>query len=310
MIIDSFKAIELLKTGQLVAVPTETVYGLAGDASSDEAVLKIYETKNRPNFNPLIIHVSNIDQALEYAEFTEEAKILAKEFWPGPLTLVLKRKENSLISKHALAGLKTIAIRIPANSTTLEIIRLFGKPIAAPSANLSSQISPTRASHVSKSLGDKVYIIDGGKSTFGLESTILNCSLEGKIEILRHGYLTREILEEFLKTNISEPNTAIIKAPGMLKKHYSPSCKLRINSQNILPNEVAINFGESNLSGAKTLNLSEKGDLIEAAANLYDLMQLAEDYVKKFNLSGIAVAPLPNKSIGVAINDKLNRAIS
>jgi L-threonylcarbamoyladenylate synthase len=308
MLIDLDRALSILQNEEIVALPTETVYGLAGDATSEKAIRRIYQAKGRPSFNPLIIHVSSLEQAKEYAEFNEASSLLANEFWPGPLTLVLKGKDSN-IANIATANLSTIAIRVPASNEMISLINSLGKPLAAPSANISSKISPTRAEHVNKSFKGTVPIIDAGKSIYGLESTIIDCSSEDNIKILRHGFITKEILENFLGQELSEENNVeSIKAPGMLQKHYSPSCALRINASKAEHDEVVLNFGGSNLIGKKSYNLSTAGDLIEAAANLYHFMQFAEDAVRLESLKGIAIAKIPNTGIGIAINDKLTRA--
>ena len=229
MIIDFVSAINLLKSGEIVALPTETVYGLAAIATNDEAVEKIYAAKGRPSFNPLIIHVHSIQQAMEYAEFSDIAIKIAEKFWPGPLTLVLKRK-NSAISNLVTAGLETIAIRMPSHKIMLDILKQLNIPLAAPSANKSERISPTNYDHVIKSLGDHVPVVDGGASIFGLESTIIDVSSDVP-KILRLGFITQDIISEFLKIDVALSSALdAIKAPGMMKRHYSPLCKIRINA--------------------------------------------------------------------------------
>ncbi len=306
MFVDLKKSVELILAQKLVAVPTETVYGLAGDATSDEACELIYQVKNRPKFNPLIIHVSSLVEAEKYAIFNDDAKKIALELWPGPLTLVLPKK-NSNISDVATAGLDTIAIRVPSHEIIQNLILKSGKPLAAPSANISSRISPTSAEHVNKSFNGEIAIIDDGKTIYGIESTIIDCT--GTPTLLRHGFITEDVITDIISHQVIVASSiAKINAPGMLKKHYSPLCPIRINADSINHDEVVINFGDSGLIGTESLNLSESGDLIEAAANLYSILQEAEDLVLSNNLAGIAVARIPNHQIGLAINDKLERA--
>ncbi len=312
MFVDIEKGIELILAGKLVATPTETVYGLAGDATSDKACLAIYEAKNRPRLNPLIIHVSSLVEAEEYAIFNGDAKKIAREFWPGPLTLVLPKKK-SRISNVATANLDTIAIRVPAHEVIQSLITKTGKPLAAPSANVSSRISPTSASHVNKNFSDNIAIIDGGQTIYGIESTIVDCCHFPTL--LRYGFITKDIISDIISAPLDVTSSGVvINAPGMLKKHYSPLCPIRINVDLARDDEIAINFGDSKLKGILNFNLSESGNLIEAAANLYAMLQKAEDYVNSAKHSkmrtGIAVASIPKYKIGLAINDKLERAAS
>ncbi|NDB83044.1 MAG: threonylcarbamoyl-AMP synthase [Alphaproteobacteria bacterium] len=297
------KALKIILEGGVVALPTETVYGLAGDATSNLAVSKIYEVKQRPKTNPLIIHVSSIEDALQYGYFSECALRLAEKFWPGPLTLVVNKKLSPL-SLEATAGLDTIAIRVSAHPMLLSLIKESKKPLAAPSANIYTKLSPTTAYHVEEGFEGKVPVLDGGASVCGLESTILDCTEE--ITILRHGFITSEILASFLETSFLE-RTNSSKAPGGNKLHYSPETTLRINAESCGPDEFAINFGDSNLNSPYQLNLSIKGDLTEAASNLYNIMHEADVISKHKKLKVIAVAKIPYRGIGIAINDKLER---
>ena len=307
MIIDLKAAISLILSGEVVGLPTETVYGLAGDATSITACSKIYEIKQRPLFNPLIIHVLDIEEAQKYGKFNEDSYKIASKFWPGPLTLILQ-KLSSGISEIATSNLNTIAIRIPSHPIFREVLKETAKPLAAPSANIAGRISPTLAEHVNKSFLGKVPVIDGGKTIYGMESTIVDCSCDVP-KILRYGFISAEVISKNLGKEIPyESNYKKIKAPGSLKKHYAPACNIRINEELAKPTEVAINFGPSNLVGAKSFNLSPMGDLTEAAANLYFLLQKAEDIVRWENLEGIVVAPIPKEQIGLAINDKLERS--
>jgi len=315
MIIDFETAILLLSNNDIVALPTETVYGLAGKANSELACSKIYKAKGRPNNNPLIVHVSNLEEAEKYGYFSPDAKKIASVFSPGPITYVVPKKTSD-ICNVATASLDTIAIRIPNHPTILKIIGEVG-PLAMPSANMSTKISPTTPDHVIKSFNGAIPVLDGGSSTFGLESTIIDFSVENPT-ILRYGFITEIDIENilhkhiFTMDSISEVNknslAQNIKAPGSLSKHYSPSCPIKINVTESAFDEVVINFGNSKLNGAYSFNLSESGNLVESAQNLYLMLQSAEDLVLQNKLSSISVAPIPNVQIGLAINDKLIRA--
>ena len=301
------EAVELLQKGKLIGFPTETVYGLGADATNKEAVLKIYKNKKRPKSNPLIVHVATLDQARSIGIFDEKILKIVKDFWPGPLTVVLKRKDNSEICKELCAGKENIAIRISNNKTILSLIKKLGKPVAAPSANKFGMLSPTSAAHVEKQFlynDDIPLILDGGKTSIGVESTVIGLE-NNNIIIYRHGGITKEILEKKINEKIFEKLDAKVSeksnlSPGMLKKHYSPTVPLRINITNPNKDEVLIGFGEN----FKEPNLSKSGNLEEAASNLFFLL---EKYEAKGNK--IAIAPIPNIGIGVAINDRLNRAI-
>ena len=299
-------AAEVLKEGNLVSFPTETVYGLGGDATNNLAIAKIFETKNRPEFNPLIIHFSSFDQVEENCEINDDIKKLSDLFWPGPMTVILKKKKESKISELASASLDTVGVRIPNNTTALKLINSFGKPIAAPSANTSSSLSPTEADHVFEYFkNDKnlSIILDGGSTKIGLESTIINITND-KIHILRHGGISAEELKEKFPQkiiNIEQKTNEKIIAPGMLSKHYSPVVPLRINAKKSEKNELLIGFGPN----YNAPNLSFEGNLVEAASNLFSFLA---KYQKKY--SKIAIAPIPNKGIGRAINDRIKRATS
>ena len=297
-------AVKFLNEGNLVSFPTETVYGLGGDATNNLSIAKIYETKNRPKFNPLIIHFSSFDQIRENCEINNDVKKLSDLFWPGPMTIILKKKKETKICKLASAGLDTIGVRIPNNKTALELIRLFKKPLAAPSANTSTSLSPTEANHVYEYFkNDKnlSIILDDGSTKIGLESTILRL-VNDDIQILRHGGISTEIIKENFpnkKVNDNKKSFKKVIAPGMLAKHYSPTVPLRINAKKAKKNELLIGFGPNYQSP----NLSSKGDLTEAASNLFSFLA---KYQKKY--SKIAIAPIPNKGIGKAINDRIKRA--
>ncbi|HJD55268.1 MAG TPA: threonylcarbamoyl-AMP synthase [Rickettsia endosymbiont of Pyrocoelia pectoralis] len=306
------KAVQFIKSGKVVVFPTETVYGIGADATNQEACLKIFQFKNRPAINPLIVHVASIEQAKEIGEFNDLAEKIAEKFWSGPLSIVVPLKENANIAPAVTAGLKTMAIRIPSYPLALELIRQSVIPIAAPSANPSNYISPTNSEHVTQHFSDnpEIFILapEIYQSEYGLESTIIDTTATAPT-ILREGFITAESLEEVLGVKIlkaSGNNT--VKAPGMLVKHYSPNVPIRLNATNLEDKEIGLNFGSSNLIGKFSLNLSTKGDLIEAAANLYAHLRLLDDYAASHDMNCIAVAPIPAINIGAAINDRLKRA--
>ena len=301
------EAVELLQKGKLIGFPTETVYGLGADATNEKAILKIYKNKQRPKSNPLIVHTETIEQACSVGVFNSKIEKIAKDIWPGPLTVIVKKRENSIIRKELCAGNDTIAIRVSSNKTILAIIKKLGNPIAAPSANKSGMLSPTSAAHVEKQFKNNTdipLILDGGKTKIGVESTVIGMK-NNNIIIYRHGGITKERLEKKVNEKIIDITHAEFSeksnmSPGMLKKHYSPTVPLRINITNPRSDEILIGFGEK----YKEPNLSKSGDLDEAAANLFYFL---EKYEAKGNK--IAIAPIPNIGIGVAINDRLNRAI-
>lgn len=305
-------AARIICGGGLVIFPTETVYGIGADATNIEAVEKIFVTKNRPSHNPLIIHCYDLNHALIIGDFSDIAIRIAKELWPGPLSLVVRLK-NNIIAPNAMANLSTVCIRVPKHPLAHDLIKLSGKYIAAPSANVSNYISPTQYQHVVSAFPD-IYAIDGGQCLFGLESTILDVSTE-QIKILRHGFITSNTIQNILDRyriklceNI-ENEFIVNRAPGALNKHYAPYAKIRINACTIRQNEVGLNFGNSRLAHDGSLNLSISGDLIEASANLYLMLRLLDDAIASSNsLDTIAVAAIPNIGIGVAINDRLKRA--
>ncbi|MEM7780437.1 MAG: L-threonylcarbamoyladenylate synthase [Pseudomonadota bacterium] len=294
------RAVQALRAGDLVAVPTETVYGLAARADQAEAVARIYAAKGRPDFNPLIVHVRDLAQAETLAVFDERSRDLAARFWPGPLTLVLPLRTDAPIATAVSAGLPTIAVRQPAHPVMRSILDEIGLPLAAPSANRSEHISPTRVDHVMTSLGGKCpLILDGGPSESGLESTIVALREGGGWSLLRPGPITLERLEAVLGP-AQKAEFGTIEAPGQLARHYSPGKPVRLNALEVAQDEFLIGFG----SQSGDCNLSESGDLNEAAAGLYDCLHKAAASPKP----GIAVAPIPGGEAGRAINDRLRRA--
>ncbi|MFY9589266.1 L-threonylcarbamoyladenylate synthase [Rickettsia endosymbiont of Halotydeus destructor] len=306
------KAAKFIREGRVVAFPTETVYGLGADATNEEACLKIFRLKNRPAINPLIVHVASLEQAKTIGEFNEIAELLATKLWPGPLSLVVPLKDIANIAAAVTAGLKTVALRMPAHPLALELIEKSGKPIAAPSANPSNYISPTNEQHVQEHFLDnpEVFILspESYQSKYGLESTIIDTTLE-QPTILREGFITAETLERILGIKVFTVDSAAkVKAPGMLAKHYSPKVPVRLNATNLEDGEIALNFGSSNLQGEFALNLSISGDLAEAAANLYTHLRTLDNYAINHNITKIAIVPIPSISIGIAINDRLKRA--
>lgn len=302
------RAAELILAGEPVAIPTETVYGLAADATNDRAVARIYEIKGRPSFNPLIIHVADIDMARRHVDFSPIAEKLAKAFWPGPLTLVLPRKAGSGISHLASAGLDTLAVRAPKGVFAQQIIKESGRPLAAPSANRSGSISPTTADHVRESLGDRVrLILDGGPCGVGVESTIVKIEGERAV-LLRPGGLPRADIERVIGARLETPASAAIEAPGMMQSHYAPRARLRLNAAAPKEREAFLGFGAIADEGPAALNLSEKGDLVEAAANLFSHLRALDAICAERGLQGIAAAPIPAFDLGEAINDRLIRA--
>jgi L-threonylcarbamoyladenylate synthase len=295
------RAAAILREGGLVAVPTETVYGLAARADSAEAVAKIYRAKGRPDFNPLIVHVSGFDQARELAEVDIRAEQLVAAFWPGPLTMVLPLKQGAPIAPAVTAGLPTIALRCPAHPAMQHLLAETGLPLAAPSANRSGAVSPTRAGHVLDSLGGRIEaVMDGGQCPQGLESTIVALR-PGGWQILRPGPIAEMRIAQLL----GEPLAAVpgrIEAPGQLVRHYSPGKPMRLKAGEAEADEFMIGFGPV----AGDCNLAEDGDLAAAASRLYECLHMAASSEK----GRIAVAPVPHEGIGEAINDRLRRAAS
>jgi L-threonylcarbamoyladenylate synthase len=299
-------AVDILSLGGLVAFPTETVYGLGADATSPKAVAGIYAAKGRPEFNPLISHVATLDAALKLGVFNTQALLLAKAYWPGPMTLVVPAIEPCATCELARAGLNTIAIRVPSHPIARQLLLAFGKPIVAPSANISGHISPTLASHVCEDLGDKIdLIIDGGSTEFGLESSIFAC-FEKNVTMLRPGSITRQMAEVVLAASIEThlDETTLI-SPGQMASHYAPHAQMRLNVLKPKPDEAYLAFGSPPTFAARAIeNLSPTANLVEAAANLYAML-------RKLDQSGvktIAVSPIPKHGLGEAILDRLMRA--
>ncbi len=303
------EAARLIRAGELVAFPTETVYGLGGDATNERAVARIFEAKGRPQFNPLITHVPGTTEAKALVRWNDLAERLAGRFWPGPLTLVLPRAAASPIALLVTAGLDSVAIRAPDHPLAQALLRAAGRPIAAPSANRSGAVSPTRADHVAESLGDRVpLILDGGPCAVGVESTVLDLTTSPPT-MLRPGGVTREAIEAEIgpiALSAALPaGDAARKSPGQLESHYAPSCPVRLAATAVGPGEALLAFGPHPLTGARqTLNLSAAGDLAEAAANLFAHLRALD----RPDIDRIAVMPIPETGLGLAINDRLRRA--
>jgi len=307
------EAVRILKSGGLVAFPTETVYGLGADATNSRAVARLYEAKGRPSFNPLIAHVADVEAARALARFDADAARLAGTFWPGPLTLVLPKVAGCPVAELATAGLDTVAVRAPDHDVAQRLLARFGKPIVAPSANRSGHVSPTKAEHVLADLGGRIdLIVDGGATPVGVESTIIACL--GAPMLLRPGGIQREAIERALGRRLAEPPAGIADADdaplasGMLASHYAPRARLRLNADRVEPGEALLAFGPTLAKGAdkaaRALNLSTQGDVIEAAANLFS-------HLRALDAAGancIAVMPVPHEGLGEAINDRLQRA--
>lgn len=313
------EAARLISEGKVVAFPTETVYGLGANAFDEEACKKIYTIKGRPNFNPLIVHVSSVQQAAEIVEFNQTALKLTV-LMPGPITLVLPRKPNINIAKTVSAGLDTLAIRIPSAQIALELITLAGVPIAAPSANKSNYISATRPWHVKHQFtqelaSGEISLLEGTKDEhcYGLESTIIDCSDENRLVVLRNGFILPATIEKITDKTVTLAKAGdAIKAPGMLDKHYSPAARVRLNATDFAPSEFALLFGsvlppDHNLF----LNLSPAGDVVEAASKLYDYLHRADHFIASHpTVTSIAISPIPDEHFAIAINDRLKRAAS
>ena len=300
------EAARLIRAGRLVAFPTETVYGLGADATNGAAVAAVFAAKNRPDFNPLIIHVASTEDAAALVRFDDRARAVAAAFWPGPLSLILPRTGDCPVSLLAGAGLQTLAVRVPAHPAAQALLAAAATPIAAPSANRSGEVSPTSAGHVAASLGGVVeLIVDDGPCTVGLESTVLDLS-QAEPMILRPGAISAEDLEPFVgPLAAATDQSAAPRSPGLLLRHYATRIPLRMMARSVAEIEALLAFGPDPLTGAKiTENLSKKGDLNEAAANLFAMMRALD----RPGCAGIAVMPIPDCGIGRAINDRLRRA--
>ncbi|MBL6775859.1 MAG: threonylcarbamoyl-AMP synthase [Candidatus Puniceispirillum sp.] len=306
-------AAALLQVGKLVAFPTETVYGLGADATDAAAVARIFAAKQRPAFNPLISHIATAEAAFALGQKTPIAAALAAAFWPGPLTLILTRHAECPVAMLTTAGLDRLAVRVPAHDGAQRLLRAFAKPIAAPSANPSGQISPSRAEHVVKGLDGRVnLVLDGGPCENGLESTIVDCTGPGA-RLLRPGGITRDALAAALATAGCNPEIDTANplddgekpvAPGQLTSHYAPRSSVRLMAKTQEANEELIGFGSVKGAGKLNLNLSPSGNLIEAAANLFSMLHAAD----AIHAKTIAIAPIPADGLGEAINDRLRRA--
>lgn len=311
------EAAQRLRGGELAVLPTETVYGLGADATSGAAVAKIFAAKNRPSFNPLIVHVADLAAAQRLGVFDARAKAAAKMFWPGPLTIIVRRADDCPVHELATAGLATVAIRVPAHPIMREVLRAADIPVAAPSANASGEPSATTPEHVLQSLGDNApFILAAGACAVGLESTVLD--MTGAVPaILRPGAITQEHLEEiFEQVEIDSGDHDAPKSPGQTLKHYAPSIPVRLRAVDVAPDEALLAFGSTKFMGVKGggfardlgdhafRNLSEGGDLGEAAANLFAMLRQLDDPRNK----AIAVMNIPDTGLGVAINDRLRRA--
>ena len=295
------QAVALLKAGQLVAIPTETVYGLAADARNDVAVRAIFAAKGRPSHNPLIVHVPSLTLAQELADLPDTALRLADRFWPGPLTLVVPLRPGLRLAPEVTAGLKTVALRLPSHPAARALLEKFQGPIAAPSANPSGRISPTNTAHVVTGLGGRIAaVLDGGPCSVGIESTILGFADEHPV-LLRAGGIRSEALEEALGTKPALSATDTITAPGQMRSHYAPRARVRLNASKPRSEEVWIGFGPE-CAGAD-FSLSPTGDLDEAAMQLFAVLHDADQTGRD-----ISVAPVPDYGLGVAINDRLRRA--
>ncbi len=304
------RAAAILRSGRLVAFPTETVYGLGADATDAAAVARIYAAKERPSFNPLIAHLPDVAAAFREGLFDADARALAQAFWPGPLTLVVPKASDSSICDLASAGLGSVALRVPAHPLARALLTKAGVPVAAPSANRSGRVSPTRAAHVLADLDGRIdAVLDGGATDVGLESTIVAC-LGGPPRLLRPGGVARETIEAVVGPLVVDGgghgNAPL--APGMLASHYAPRARLRLDVDDVRAGEAALLFGPDTPRGveraAMVLNLSESADPTEAAANLFASLRALD----ASGAAAIAVMPVPETGLGEAINDRLRRA--
>ena len=297
------KAKIIVDNGGVVAVPTETVYGLAANAYNNKAIQKIYSLKRRPSRNPLIVHFKNIESIKKEAFINKNFLKLVKKFSPGPLTYILKKKKISKISKLANKGLDTIAVRIPKEKNIIKLLSILKYPLAAPSANKSKSLSPTTAKHVAEEFGKSVkMIIDGGVCKIGIESTVID--LTTKPKILREGGLSSNIIEKFLKVKLTKDKSKIVKSPGQIGLHYSPGIPIYMNREKATQGGALIVFGKKNYNNHNIFNLSINGKLKDAAKNFFNILRIIKN--KKFE--SISVNKIPNKDLGKAINERLKRA--
>jgi L-threonylcarbamoyladenylate synthase len=296
-----------LVEGRLVAFPTETVYGLGADATNARAVANLFDAKGRPRFNPLIVHVASLAAAEGLAEMTVAGRRLAEAFWPGPLTLVLKRRPGAPLSDLVTAGLDTVAIRMPDHPVAHALLAAVERPLAAPSANRSGRVSPTRAAHVADDLGDRVaMILDGGPTAHGLESTVLDATGD-EVVLLRSGAIPVETIEAVMGRNIvrKAPDPETPSSPGQLRSHYAPRARVRLNAVDLRESEALLAFGPNALkTSGPALNLSPTGDVVEAAANLFAALRVLD----ASGVETIAVMIISEEGLGEAINDRLRRA--
>ncbi len=312
------EAADMLRRGNLVAFPTETVYGLGANALDGRAVARIFEAKGRPQFNPVIVHTADFAEAARLVQMTETAETLAQHFWPGPLTLILPRREDSGVSELCSAGLPTLAVRVPAHETARALIKAAGVPVAAPSANRSGSISPTTPALVARSLGDRVdMILAGGPCAVGLESTVLDLTAPQPV-ILRPGAVTAAMIAQVLGHEVTHDDGTHDRprSPGQLLRHYAPVRPLRLGAVDVAPGEALLGFGSLRFMGLRgggaaadltensLRNLSESGDLNEAAANLFRMLHELD----RPEHQAIAVMNVPDTGLGTAINDRLRRA--
>ena len=303
------KAVQAIKDGKLVIFPTETVYGIGADATNEKAVRSIYSAKNRPTQNPLIVHCASLEKAKELAFFHEDAIKLAQQFWPGSITLILSKNKHADLATDVTAGLETVGIRVPYHPTAQKFLRAVDRPIAAPSANISGQVSATQTRHIKEALSSHVHcVLEGGRSQVGIESTIIDLSIYPYV-IRRLGKITYQEVERILpnkiiKTHIHKEKNRLL-SPGLMLKHYAPNLPVYLNAKTVHSHQALLTFGSQMIVGAKKVfNLSQKGCLVEAAHNLYHMLQEAD----KSGCSSIAVVEIPNHGIGEAINDRLCRA--
>ena len=306
------QAAALLRAGALVAFATETVYGLGADATNAQAVSAIFEAKGRPRFNPLICHYPDADTAFADGQADDRAIRLARAFWPGPLTLVLKRRPNCPVALLVSAGLDTLALRVPAHETALALLRAVGRPVAAPSANRSGLVSPTTVAHVMEGLSGRIAaILAGGPCAVGVESTVLDLSGPTAI-LLRPGGVTLEAIESEIgpvgRTPPMSDAPTGIRSPGMMASHYAPSLPVRLDARTVSPTEALLAFGQPLAGAGVMFNLSETGDLRQAASRLFQGLRWLDTEARRLGLTHIAAMPIPDRGLGMAINDRLRRA--